>query len=198
MTPGFRHNQGGSALIFVTIVGLVMSVAFALFMTSTALMEQRAVEASLARSRTYWAQMGNFNYAFSRISFSRLCNGCTVANNKDIDLASVLQAYFNELSNNQVWTYLDESAGYSITTTDTAIADNTPGRQTYSGRLMATSATTASTLVVGSAGKLPLMELRLCVGLADANSNCGSLINNNGGNATAYFSVNRLTNLPLP
>lgn len=44
-------TQRGSALIFVTIVGLVVSTAFALFMTSTVITEHRAVEDSLARSR---------------------------------------------------------------------------------------------------------------------------------------------------
>ena len=77
-------------------------------------------------------------------------------------------------------------------------ADDTPGRQTYSGWLTATSAYTASTLVAASAGKLPLMELRLCVGLSSTGAKCGDIDNNNGGNATAYFSVNRLTNLPAP
>lgn len=192
------HNQQGNALIFVTIVGLVMSSAFAMFMTSTVLTEQRAVEAQLATSRTYWAQMGNFHYAMSRISFSRLCNSCANGNNKDIDLAPVLQAYFNELNNNKVWTYPDEAAGYSITTTTTAAVDENPIRQTFSGWLKATPTNTVSALVSASAGKLPVMELRLCVGLAGTGAKCGNVKNNNGGNATAYFSVNQLTNLPAP
>ena len=189
------NNQSGSALIFVTIVGLVMSLAFALFMTSTVLTEQRAVEAELARSRAYWAEMGDLHYAMSRISYSRLCNSCKIGNNKDSDLAPVLQAYFNELSNNQVWTYADESSNYSITTTTTA---GTAGGQTFSGWLVATAAYTPSTLVASSSGKLPLLEMGICVGLSSSGSKCGSLGNNNGGNATAYFSVNHLTNLPLP
>lgn len=141
--------------------------------------------------------MGNFHYAMSRISYSRLCDGCG-GNNKDSDLAPVLQAYFNELSNNKVWTYADESSNYSITTTDTAAPDKTPGRQNFSGWLMATSAYSTSTLVAASSGQLPLMELRLCVGLGNAGNHCGNINNNNGGNATKFFSVNRLTNLPLP
>jgi len=56
------------------------------------LVEQRAVEAELAKSRAYWAEMGNFHYAMSRISYSQLCNGCKGSNNKDSDLATVLQA----------------------------------------------------------------------------------------------------------
>lgn len=192
------HNQDGSALIFVTIVGLVMSLAFALFMTSTVLTEQRAVEAELAKSRVYWAQMGNFHYAMSRISYSRLCNSCTLNNNKDTDLVLVLQAYFNELNNNKVWSYADESGNYSITTTTTAAVDEDPTRQTYSGWLKATPTNTASALFGASAGKLPVMELRLCVGLGGAGAKCGNINNNNGGHATTYFSVNQLTNLPAP
>ena len=40
------------------------------------------------------------------------------------------------------------------------------------------------------------MELRLCVGLGNTGAKCGNINNNNGGNTTAYFSINRLTNLP--
>lgn len=193
-----ENSQNGGALIFVTIVGLVISVAFALFMSSTVIVEQRAVEAELAKSRVYWAEMGNFNYALSRISYSRLCSGCGSSNNKDTDLALVLQAYFNELSNNKTWLYPDESSNYSIVTTDTAMPDNTPGRQNYSGYLTATSAIAPSSLVSSQARSLPLLELRLCVGLNNGGAKCGNLNNNNGGKATAYFSINRLTNLPGP
>ena len=100
------------------------------------------MEGSLAESRAYWAEMGNFNYALSRISNSRFCSSCLIPNTniKDTDPGGELQAYFNELSNNKTWTYPDESASYTITTTDTAAADNTPGRQKFSGWLMATSA----------------------------------------------------------
>jgi type II secretory pathway component PulK len=84
------NSQKGSALIFVTIVGMVMSLAFALFMTSTVLTEQRAVEAELARSRAYWAELGDLRYTMSRISYSRLCNSCSLSDNEDTDLATVL------------------------------------------------------------------------------------------------------------
>jgi hypothetical protein len=142
--------------------------------------------------------MGNFNYALSRISKSKFCSSCLLpnGNTKDTVLAVNLQAYFNELSNQKTWTYPDESAGYTITITDAAAPDNTPGRQQYSGWLMATSSYSTSTLVAGLSSHLPAMELRLCVGLGNTNSHCGNLNNNNGGNTTAYFSINRLTNLP--
>ena len=185
--------QRGNALIFV------ITIAFALFMSSSVVVEERAVEAELAKSRVYWAEMGDFNYALSRISYSRLCNSCK-PNNKDTDLAVVLQAYFNELNNNQTWSYADESASYNFQTAIAANADNTPGRQTFSGWLMASSSYTPSTLLAASSGKLPLMELRVCVGLSGIGpaAKCGNINNNNGGAATAYFSINRLTNLPSP
>lgn len=192
------RDQDGGALLFVTMVGLVISMGFGLFMGSTVVGEGRAIEAQLARSRAYWAEMGNYNYALSRIAASRLCHGCSFFNNKDTDLAAVLQAYFNELDNYKTWTYLDEAAGYSITTITTASADDTPGRQNFSGWLMATPTVTTSSLVAASSGKLPLMELRLCVGLSYSGDECGNITNNNGGVATAYYSVNRLTNLPSP
>ncbi|MES2474088.1 MAG: hypothetical protein V4601_14745 [Pseudomonadota bacterium] len=193
------RNQDGGALLFVTMVGLVISLGFGLFMGSTVVGESRAIEAQLARSRAYWAEMGVFNYGLSRIAASKFCNGCLFQTNvKDTDLAPILQAYFNELTNYRVWTYLDEAAGYSITTSVTAAADNTPGRQNFSGWLMATSAYTPSALVASSSGQLPLMELRVCVGLAYSGDECGPITINNGGNATSYYSINRLTNLPSP
>src|SRR5579864_5148178 len=126
-------RQRGGALIVVMMVGLVITIGFAGFITSSVLVEARAVEGSLARSRAYWAQEGNFNYALSRISNSKLCNSCLISlgGNKDTDFVPVLQAYFNELSNLQTWTYPDESTSYTITTTDTAAVDNTAGRQTF-------------------------------------------------------------------
>jgi hypothetical protein len=187
------ESQRGNALLFVTVIGLVITIAFALFMSSTVVVEERAVEAELAKSRVYWAEMGNFNYALSRVSYSALCNGC--GKSKDSNLAVVLQAYFNELNNNKVWTYPDESTNYTITATDVAA---TAGGQTYSGWLMATSAYTPSSLVAASSGKLPLMELRVCVGLGWAGASCGNIFSNNGGNTTPYFSIARLTNLPSP
>src|ERR1700761_5674500 len=191
-------TQRGNALIVVMMVGTIVAIGFAGIITSSVLVEQRAVEGSLARSRAYWAEMGNFNYALSRISKSKFCSSCLFPNNnvKDINLAVNLQAYFNELSNLKTWTYPDESASYTITTADTAAADNTPGRQNFSGWLMATSSYSSSSLVAGLSSHLPLMELRLCVGLGNTNSHCGNLNSNNGGNTTAYFSINRLTNLP--
>jgi hypothetical protein len=190
-------NQRGGALIVVMMVGMVIAVGFAAFITSSVLVEARAVEGSLARSRAYWAQMGNYSYALSRISKSKLCNSCLLSfGNKDTDLAPVLQKYFNELTNYKVWSYADESASYTITTTNTATADDMPGRQNFSGWLMATSTVSSSTLVSGLNGHLPIMELRVCVGLSGSGSQCGNLGSNNGGGATAYFSINRLTNLP--
>ena len=191
------HSQRGAALVFVTLVGLVITLAFTLFMTSTILVESRAVEGELAKSRAYWAEMGNFNYALSRLSKSKMCSSCLVPNKaKDTVLATNLQSYFNELSNYQTWSYPDESPSYTITTTDTAAADDSPGRQNFSGWLMATSSYTSSGLVSGINSHLPLMELRLCVGLNNAGAKCGGIGSNNGGNTTGYFSINRLTNLP--
>jgi hypothetical protein len=191
-------NQRGSALIVVMMVGLVITIGIAGFITSGVMVEARAVEGSLARSRAYWAEMGNFNYALSRISKSKFCSSCLLPNFniKDTVMAVNLQAYFNELSNVKTWTYPDESSSYTITTTDTAAADNTAGRHQYSGWLMATSAYSSSSLVSGFNNHLPIMELRLCVGLSNTNSHCGNLGSNNGGDTTAYFSINRLTNLP--
>jgi hypothetical protein len=137
--------------------------------------------------------MGNFNYARSRISYSSLCNGCGKA--KDSQLAPVLQAYFNELNNNKVWTYPDESPNYTITTTDVAA---TAGGQNFSGWLTATSAYTPSALVASSSGKLPQMAMQICVGLPSAGSHCGQIGNNNGGNTTAYYSIASLYNLRQP
>src|SRR3569833_129172 len=191
-------SQRGNALIVVMMVGTIVAIGFAGIVTSSVLVEQRAVEGSLARSRTYWAEMGNFNYALSRISKSKFCSSCLFPNTnvKDTVMAVNLQAYFNELGNVKTWTYPDESSSYTITTTDIAAADNTAGRHQFSGWIMATSEYSSSSLVSGLNGHLPIMELRLCVGLFNTNSQCGNLSSNNGGYTTAYFSINRKTNQP--
>src|ERR1700759_5515917 len=113
-----RHrfgNQRGGALIVVMMVGLVITIGFAGFLTRSVLVEARAVEGSLARSRAYWGEMGNFNYALSRISKSKFCSSCILPNTniKDTNLAINLQAYFNELTNQKTWTYPDESTSYT-------------------------------------------------------------------------------------
>jgi hypothetical protein len=188
--------QRGNALIFVGMVGLVVSLMLGLFLNSSVVVEERAVEAELARSRAYWQQMGNFNYALSRLSYSRLCGSACFGNQTDVQAAAVLQAYFNELNNIKTFSYLDESANYTITTTAAAAADDTPGRHNFSGHLMATSSYTTSALVASSGGKLPLMELRFCNVPGDGDE-CGNITENNGSNRYAYFSIGRLTNLPL-
>jgi len=192
------RSQRGNALIVVMMVGTIIAIGFAGIITNTIIVEQRSVEGSLARSRAYWAEMGNFNYVLSRLSKSKMCSSCTIPNSniKDIVLATNLQVYFNELGNLKTWTYPDESSSYTITTTDTAAADNTPGRQQFSGWLMATSSYSSSSVVSGINNHLPLMELRLCVGLNNSGAPCGNIVNNNGGNTTGYYSINRLTNLP--
>jgi hypothetical protein len=189
------ESQRGNALLFVTVIGLVITIAFALFMSSTVVVEERAVEAELAKSRVYWAQMGNFNYALSRISYSQLCNPCG-SGNRDLNLGKVLNAYLAELSNN--WTYLDESTNYNFSVSPTGSKDDRVTGNSTAGYLMATADYTASTLLTKSGGKLPRMELRLCVGLSAAGANCGNIGTGNGGNTTAFFSINRLTNLRSP
>lgn len=190
------RSQRGSALIFVGVVGLVVSMLLATFLSSSVLVEERAVEAELARSRAYWAQMGAFNYALSRISYSQLCTLICGSNKKDSDLAPILAAYLFELNNNRNWSYADEAASYSFSLSNTVAPDDDPTRQTYSGWLMVGTTTTASSLLTSSSGSLPKMELRLCVGVDD-HMKCKDIDKNNGGNNTKYFAINRLTNLPI-
>jgi Tfp pilus assembly protein PilX len=196
---GPLESQRGGALIFVTMVGLVLTLLFAMFMGSTVVVEQRAIEAQLARSRVYWAEMGAFSYALSRISASSLCGANCGNGASDATRAATLQDYFNELSgNNLSWTYLNESASYSFTTSVTAAPDDTPGRNPRSGWLMATASYTPSTLLSTFVGKAPLMQLRLCVGLAsDKYCKDQDVDKDNGGNTLPYFSINRLTNMPF-
>ena len=89
-------------------------------------------------------------------------------------------------------------SNYTITTNDVAAPDDDPTNQNFSGWLMATSTYSTSALVsVFSSGKLPgwnwaMRRAELC------GCQMWQLNNNNGGKATIYFSVNRLTNLPNP
>jgi hypothetical protein len=191
-------NQRGGAMVFVTLVGLVISMGFAMFLSSTVLVEQRAVEASLARSRAYWAEMGHIHYAMSRISLSRLCNSCGFTQNNitDVNASAIIQSYINELNAIKTWTYPEESSSYSLTITETVAPDEDPTRHVYSGWLKMTSSYTASSVLAGLDNHLPLMELRLCVGRGNAGAKCGNINNDNAGTGTAYFWITRLTNLP--
>ena len=80
MNPRAERQRGG-AMLMVVFVGLVISMMLGLFLSSTVLVEQRAVESELAKARAYWAEMGDFNYALSRISYSSLCNSASCGAN---------------------------------------------------------------------------------------------------------------------
>jgi len=98
-------------------------------------LEQAAVENRLAESRAYWATMDIFRYALSRARHAGFCpdsNGCNPNQNiKDVDKATALQSYLDEIAAFRTFTYPDENAAYSIKINMTAAVDDDP-RVTYS------------------------------------------------------------------
>ena len=157
-----QNNQRGGALIFVTIVGLVMTLGLC------AVHDQHGAGGSARRGGRAGQEPrllgtdGQFQLCpqphFLQPALQQLHRN---GNNKDTDLAPVLQAYFNELSNKKTWTYPDESASYTITTTDTAAADEHGGAAEFQ-RL--------------ADGDVRLYDLRACFAARPASCrrwNCG-------------------------
>jgi hypothetical protein len=198
-----RHSQQGNILLPVALIGLVITLTLSALMNHALVLEQVAVEDRLAEIRSYWATMGHFRYALSRTRHSGLCANynflgiCTSGNLKDDERVPVLQNYLNEISAYRTWTYPEEAANYSIKIDLTAAVDDSTSRHNYSGHLMITSSyptSGASTLAILSGAPTRFMpyQLRFCAGLSNSGSSCGNISNNNGGNATGYYSVKRL------
>lgn len=199
---GTRERQKGNILFPVALIGLTLSLSLGALMNHSLVLEQVAVENRLAEIRSYWGIMGHYRYALSRIKHTGFCTSyflgiCTTGNLKDTDRVTILQNYLNEISSYRTWNYPEENAGYSIKIDLTAAVDDNPSRQTYSGHLMVTSSyPTSGVSTLGILHNLPNrfmpLQLRICTGLSQYNSTCPSITNNNGGNATGYYSVKRL------
>jgi hypothetical protein len=185
------------------MIGTVTSLILSVGVITPVLAERRAVETQLAEMRIRWAAIGSFRYALSRTNHSKLCQtiaACTGATKlSDVTKATVLQAYLSEISSLQTWSYPDETASYQIRLAPTAAADDTAGRNTYSGRLMmkaAYSGTQSSFGILnGASTRMGPLEMRVCVGLSTSTSTCGALGSDNGGVPTSFYSVGRLTTL---
>jgi hypothetical protein len=200
-----RHRQTGNILMPVIFIGLTTSLIMGALINRSVYLEAAAVENSLAETRAYWATMGHFRYALSRARHAGLCpdeEGCVPTDHfEDTELASTLQSYLNEISTLRTFTYPDENSGYTIKIDLTGAVDDDPLRQAFSGHLMMTSSyptTGVSTLPVlsGLAQRFTPYELRFCTGLASAYAPCGEISNNNGGQPTGFYSVQRLYRMP--
>jgi hypothetical protein len=168
-------------------------------------LEAASVENSLAQSRAYWATMGHFRYALSRVRHAGLCpnvGGCISTDIfKDTDLVPALQSYLDEISALRIFTYPDENSGYTITINLTGTVDDDPTRQNFSGHLMMTSSypTTGLSLLPvlsGLAQRFTPYQIRFCTGLASVNAPCGGISTNNGGQPTGFYSVKRFYRMP--
>jgi hypothetical protein len=207
-----RRRQRGNILLPVTLIGLIVTLTLSALMNHALVLEQVAVENRLAEIRSYWAVMGHFRYALSRTRHSWACPsnhnvitilgvsvdlGCPDNSIKDTERVPVVQGYLNEISAYRTFTYPEEAAAYSIKIDLTTAVDDSTSRHTYSGHLMITSSyptTGASTLGIlsGAPNRFMPLQLRFCAGLNNSGSSCGTIGNNNGGNATGYYSVKRL------
>jgi hypothetical protein len=188
-------------MVIVVMIGLIASVLFSATAIGPVYMEQSAVENNLAELRARWAIIGGFRYAISRTYHSRLCQTASSCASPETDAikATALQAYLNEISGIQTWTYPEEASGYRILTSLTAAVDDKPTRNASSGHLMMTGRYPAgqSTLGIlsGATTRMGPLELRYCVGLAWSGALCGPITSNNGGAMTSFYSVKRLTRL---
>jgi hypothetical protein len=203
MNAATSQGQRGYILIAVAAIGTVATMVMSSVFNGGVIQEQRAVENRLAETRAYWAVMGHFRYGLSRIRRQKLCDqfgSCGVDDNvKDTDMGLILTSHLNEISARRVFTYPEENAGYHIDIGMAAIADDTPGRHTYSGHLLMRSSfpNTQSTLPVlsGLATRFRPYELRFCVGVTNVNNPCGPLTVNNDPQINGLYRIKRLARL---
>ena len=192
-----RKRQQGNFLMPVALIGLTVTLSLSALMNHSMVLEEIAVENRLAEMRSYWAVMGHFRYAMSRTHHSYLCPVSCLGNQSDATKVTVLQNYLNEVTALKTYSYPEEAAGYTIKIDLTAAVDDDPARHNFSGHLMISSSyptSGVSTLEIlsGLPDRFLPYQLRFCAGLALASSTCGAIGNNNGGSATAYYSVKRL------
>lgn len=207
MRRGARKDaQRGNVVAAVSGIGVAATLALSAVMNNSVVLEERAIDAHLAEIRTYWGAMGQFHYALSRTVYSEACDdddGCGGSDKgDDDDKADAVQSYLDEITAYRILTYREEASGYFIRLRNgTAQEDDTEGKHpNYSGHLMMTSdmSSTQSTLPVlrDLAPRLPRYEMRFCVGLVNANADCGPIGSNNGGNYTEHYRVSRLSRRP--
>jgi hypothetical protein len=200
-------NQRGSILVPVMLIGLMSTLILGALVNHAVYLEEAAVENRLAETRAYWLTMGHFRYALSRERRYGLCPnalGCTVLLDSinDVDKATVLQSYLNEIASYRTFTYPDENSGYTIKINVTGVVDDDPSRNLFSGYLMMTSSYPAvgvSTLPVlsGLAQRFTPYRIRFCSSLSSAYAACGPISsNNNSGRPTGYYNLRRLTRQP--
>jgi hypothetical protein len=200
-----RARQRGNILIPVMLIGIICTLVMSALINREVYLEQAAVENRLAEIRAYWATMGHFRYAISRMRRAGLCPdsaGCGATQNiKDSDKVTALQSYLDEISNLRTFTYADENSNYSIKIAVTAATDDDPSRQIFSGHLMITSSypgvgVSILPVLSGLPQRFTPYQMRICTSLTTAYAPCGAVsANNNNGRPTGLYSVKRFYRL---
>jgi len=197
-----RSGQSGYILMMVSVVGLVATMVVGSIFNGGVMQEQRAVDNHLAELRAYWAIMGHFHYAFSRVRGQKLCfdaagNCPAYTSIQDDKTVQVLNAYLAEVNAYRRFTYPEESANYWIDIDRTGLVDDYPLKHLHSQWLMIRSSfpNTQSTLPVlaNLVTRFKPLEVRFCTNMATQDTPCGPFnANNFGGTLNGLYRIRRL------
>jgi hypothetical protein len=111
---GTPANDRGSALIAVTMIGLVAVLAVS-SLAGRVVTEHRAVEDSLAQLRLYWAGMGHANYLLSRTMQVGPCGGAKTCSYGAGDFLRRGTWMLDEVTGLRNWRYPETGAAYAFT-----------------------------------------------------------------------------------
>jgi hypothetical protein len=126
-----RGNEQGAVLLIVTFVGFMAILLAAGLVQHFAFREARAIDASLAKVRAYWAMQGHVDFLLSRSRHqeTEVCTGGDRTNNgddgdctsiaTDLQLATTMTSYMDEIDNpdgtsTRLWSYAEVSPSYNF------------------------------------------------------------------------------------
>jgi hypothetical protein len=204
MRANAQQAQQGFILIAVAVIGLVGTLVMASVLSSSVVLEARAVDQRLATIRAYWQVMGHFRYGFSRIRQDYLCRDSDgvcdpTSSQQDTFMLEVLTSYLDEINAHRRFTFREESTNYWIDIgTEAFVEPGTTHLHTMHLGMRNSFPGTQSTLPVlsGIAQTAARLEIKFCVHLAAWTNACGPLSSNNfGGTLNGYYRVKSLVRL---
>ena len=181
---GALPNDRGSAMIAVTMIGLVAVLAIS-GLAGRVVAEHRAVEDSLAQIRLYWAGMGHANYLLSRNRQVGPCGGASPCSTVS-HLRDGGSRMLGEIAGMQTWRYPEIGPAYAFTVKPTL--DQIANGRWRVGITFGRQDTAAGAL--RTAARTPSLELRYC--LEDQNAaTCSGAIGSAASTDNLVTSVHR-------
>lgn len=199
MSGNVSHQQG-NAILIVSIIGFVAMATLGTASAFSVFAEGRAVQESLAETRSYWAAVGHANYVLSRSRQAGVCLREASCDN-DLERVATFQAFFDEIATKRKVDFLETSIDYYINVSPVAAEAAITGKDPASGHLSVSLtypsvATSPVPVLKKLISRLRNIELQFCVGLDATTSACNDP---NVALSTDNFSgINRITALRRP